>query len=113
MNMTANSYIDSSSQKAFLKGINSCIKHIQIIQEVIQDDKQKKATVHCSRYDLTDAYRSVVHQLIEFCLCHFYVPKAEISYIMNLYSKLKGKIVTRDWVTDTFEFCRGIFTGDN
>ena len=48
MNMTANSYIDSSSQKAFLKGINSCIKHIQIFKEVIQDTKQKKATVHCS-----------------------------------------------------------------
>ena len=56
--MTANSYIDSSSQKAFLKGINGCIEYIQIIQGVIQEPKEWKATAHCSWYDLTDAYGS-------------------------------------------------------
>ena len=111
--MTANKYIDPSSQKAFLKGINGCIEHIQVIQEVIQDAKHKKATVHCSWFDLADAYGSVVHKLIEFCLRHYFVPEPEIEYIMSLYSKLRGRIVTSDWVTETFEFCRGIFTGDN
>ena len=32
---------------------------------------------------------------------------------MNLYSKLRGRIVTSDRVTEAFQFCRGIFTGDN
>ena len=112
--MTANKYIDPSSQKAFLRGINGCIEHIQVIQEVIQDAKHRKATVHwCTWFDLADAYGSVVHKLIEFCLRHYFVPEPEIEYIMSLYSKLRGRIVTSDWVTETFEFCRGIFTGDN
>ena len=32
---------------------------------------------------------------------------------MNLYSQLKGKIVTKEWVSKVFKFCKGIFTGDN
>ena len=77
--MTANKYIDPSSQKAFLRGINGCIEHIQVIQEVIQDAKHRKATVHwCTWFDLADAYGSVVHKLIEFCLRHYFVPEPEI-----------------------------------
>ena len=32
---------------------------------------------------------------------------------MNLYSQLKGKIVTKQWTSDIFDFKKGIFTGDN
>ena len=46
--MTENKYIDSSTQKAFIKGVNGCIEHIQVLQEVFEDGKQKKITVHCS-----------------------------------------------------------------
>ena len=40
--MTANGYIDTSTQKAFLKCVNGCVEHIQVLQEVIQDVKAKK-----------------------------------------------------------------------
>ena len=93
--MTKNGYIDETTQKAFLKGINGCIEHIQIIQEIIQDAKQKKRTVHFSWYDLSDAYGSIPHNLIEFSLKHYHVPQREIDYIMNLYSQLEGRIVTK------------------
>jgi len=111
--MRENSYIDETSQKAFLKGINGCVEHIQVIQEIIQDAKHRKKTVHFSWYDLSDAYGSIPHNLIEFSLKHYNVPQAEISYIMNLYSQLKGKIVTEQWMSDLFDFKKGIFTGDN
>ena len=41
------------------------------------------------------------------------MPELEIAYIMSLYSKLKGKIVTKEWSSNTFDFKKGIFTGDN
>ena len=34
-------------------------------------------------------------------------------HIMHLYSQLKGRIVTKDWQSEIFNFCSGIFTGDN
>ena len=66
--------------------------HIQVLQEVIQDAKAKKKTVRISWYDLTDAYGSITH---------------------DLYSKLNGKGVNKHWVSDRFQFCKGIFQGDN
>ena len=111
--MTKNGYIDEATQKAFLRGVNGCIEHTQVIQEVIQDAKQKKRMVHFSWYDLTDAYGSIPHNLIEHCLKHYNIPESEIKYIMNLYSQLEGRIVTKGWKSESFRFCRGIFTGDN
>ena len=105
--MTANEYIDSSIQKAFLKGIN-----IQVLQEVIQDAKAKKKSLHISWYDLTDAYGSISHDLITHCMKHFHMPEREIKYIESLYSKLNGKVMTKNWESERFRFCNGIFLGD-
>ena len=111
--MRANNYIDETTQKAFLAGVNGCIEHIQVIQEIIQDAKHRRRTVHFSWFDLSDAYGSIPHNLIEFSLRHYKVPDSEIKYIMNLYAKLRGKVVTKEWTSDTFDFRKGIFTGDN
>ena len=32
---------------------------------------------------------------------------------MDLYAKLEGRIVTKEWKSELFKFCRGIFAGDN
>ena len=111
--MRRNNYIDETTQKAFLRGVNGCVEHIQVIQEIIQDAKHRHRAVHFSWYDLSDAYGSIPHNLIEHSLRHYHVPELEISYIMSLYSKLKGKIVTKEWSSNTFDFKKGIFTGDN
>ena len=63
--MRDNDYIDETSQKAFLKGINGCV---QVIQEILQDAKHRKKTVYFSWYDLSDVYGSIPHNLIEFSL---------------------------------------------
>ena len=111
--MRRNNYIDETTQKAFLRGVNGCVEHIQVIQEIIQDAKHRHRAVHFSWYDLSDAYGSIPHNLIEHSLRHYHVPELEIAYIMSLYSKLKGKIVTKEWSSNTFDFKKGIFTGDN
>ena len=46
--MSKNGYIDEATQKAFIKGVNGCIEHVQVLQEVINDAKQRKRTVHFS-----------------------------------------------------------------
>ena len=77
--MWDNKYIDETTQKAFLRGVNGCVEHIQVIQEVIQDAKHRHRTVHFSWFDLSDAYGSIPHNLIEICLRHYHVPENEIS----------------------------------
>ena len=111
--MMKNNYISETSQKAFLKGINGCVEHIQVLHEVIQDAMNKCRALHISWFDFSDAFGSVAHKIIQHCLRHYHVPEGEVSYIMNLYSLLEGKIVTKGWESEKFKFSKGIFTGDN
>ena len=110
--MVSNKYINPSHQKAFLEGINGCTEHIKVIQEIIQDAKSNKKTFHASWFDLTDAFGSISHDLIQFCCKHFHIPEKERLYIHSLYSQLVGKVVTKDWISEVFNFLKGIFQGD-
>ena len=40
------------------------------------------------------------------------IPVRERNNIKSLYSQLNGKIATKTWVSDLFEFLKGIFQGD-
>ena len=111
--MLRNKYINPAVQKAFLRKINGCVEHIQVIQEIIQDAKHRKRSVHFTFVDLEDAFGSVNHKLIQYCLEHFNVPEKERKYIKSLYSQLHGKVVTKEWVSKTFRFLKGIAQGDN
>ena len=107
-----NNLIDTSFQKAFLKGKNGCIEHNQVIHEVIRDAKHRKRTVHMTWFDLEDAFGSVPHDLIHLTLSRNKFPPAIRQYILNLYSSLKGTVVTKSWQSRTFCFKKGIFQGD-
>ena len=107
-----NKYIDPSAQKVFIKGITGCVEHIEVVQEIIQHARLNKKTVHITWFDLADAFGSVSHDLIPIVLAHYQVPQNIIDYIMDLYSKLEGRVVTPDWETDVFQFKRGVFQGD-
>ena len=50
--------------------------------------------------------------LIPHVLLHYNLPVEIINYIKNIYSKLKGKIKTKDWQTEVFDFLKGVFQGD-
>ena len=110
--MISNGYIDPASQKAFIEGVNGCVEHIEVVQEVIQHARLNKKTVHITWFDLADAFGSVSHDLIPIVLAHYNTPQIIIDYIMDLYSKLEGKVVTPDWETELFEFNKGVFQGD-
>ena len=105
--MVENEYIDDGSQKAFLKAVNGCTEHVQVLSEIFQDAKQKRKTVHVSWYDLSDAYGSIPHQLIEFCLKLYHIPQEEplIDFIRRKkenagYNLSNRKIITKPFADD-------------
>ena len=110
--MISNKYLDPSAQKAYIQGINGCVEHVQVVQEVIQHAKSNHKTDHITWIDLIDAFGSMSHMLIYLVLKHYHLPPQIINYIKNIYSKLKGRVKTKDWETGTFDFLKGVFQGD-
>ena len=110
--MITNRYLDPSAQKAFINGINGCVEHVQVIQEVIQHAKSNQKTAHITWFDLMDAFGSLSHMLILHVLQHYHLPRTIIKYIEDFYKTLKGKVKTKEWETEIFEFLRGTFQGD-
>ena len=107
-----NNYLDPSAQKAYIQGINGCVEHVQVVQEVIQHAKANNKTAHITWVDLVDAFGSLSHMLIEHVLMHYHIPTRIINYIKSIYSKLKGSIKTKNWESDVINFLKGAFQGD-
>ena len=71
-------------QKAFVQNINGTKEHNQVLQKSSAVPDPKK-TVHCTFFDLKDAFGSISHKLIEICLDRYLIPIYIKSYIVNLY----------------------------
>ena len=104
--LLSNNYIDSSTQKAFLKGINGCIEHTFVMNELLANARNKKKTIHVTFFDLADAFGSVEHNLIFHTLQRNGLSKTVFSYVENLYSRLQGQVKGPSW---TLQFQKGSF----
>ena len=110
--LTTNKLLDSGTQKAFIPKVNGCVEHGYVLQEAIAHSRQKKKTLHCTFFDLADAFGSVNHELIEYTLKRNHLPECVSTYITNLYSRLSGVITGPSWTTTKFPFRTGTFQGD-
>ena len=110
--LTENKYIDKTLQKAFLPGINGCIEHNIMLDEIVKDAKMKKRTVHIAFFDLADAFGSVPHNLIVHTLQRNNFPPEVVHYIHQFYSQLNAIVSTKNFKSELFTFRRGVFQGD-
>ena len=110
--MVAINYLDPIAQKAYVEGINGCVEHVTVVQEIIQHAKSNHKTVHFTWFDLEDAFGSVSHTLILFVMNYYFLPQQIIKNITNLYTKLRGKVWSNDWETEILNFLKGVFQGD-
>ena len=88
--LTENKYIDESLQKAFLPGINGCIEHNIVLDELVRDAKIRKRTCHITFVDLADAFGSVPHNLITHALNRNNFPPEIQFYVHNFYTNLQA-----------------------
>ena len=82
--LTANKFIDNTLQKAFLPGINGCIEHNIVMEEIIKHARCKNKTAHITFFDLEDAFGSVPHSLIDETFKRNNLPANITSYFHNL-----------------------------
>ena len=107
-----NKLINPEMQKAFLPGINGCIEHNMVMEEVIKDARKQKNTAHITFFDLEDAFGSVPHSLITESLKRNFLPENVITYFSTLYSSCQAVVLIPAWRSNPFHFHRGVFQGD-
>jgi hypothetical protein len=109
--MISNSYIRRAIQKGFLSGIAGCIEHPFSLYEALRDAFKHQRSICTTWIDLANAFGSVKHNLIQFALDWYHVPKFIQNLIFKYYDLLRAKIVTKDWSTMFFSFDIGCFQG--
>ena len=69
-------------------------------------------TLHCTWFDLVDAFGSISHSLISHTLLRNEIPPEIQSCIKTLYSSLCATVVTPSWSSSPFSISHGMFQGD-
>ena len=90
--MLKNRFIKVEIQKGFLSGVAGCVEHAFALFEALKDAKSSKRQIVVSWLDLANAYGSVRHNLIQFALDWYHVPKLIQDLIFDYYEKLMAKI---------------------
>lgn len=109
--LVSNAYIPRKIQKGFLSGIAGCVEHSFMLFEALKEAKEETRQIVVTWIDLANAYGSVRHNLIQFALDWYHVPKRVQALIFNYYEKLMAKVVTKEWTTGFFLFDIGLFQG--
>ena len=111
--MDSNSFL-SSTQKGFRHRISGCIEHHALLQQAL-DRLQKsaggKTEMVMIMTDLSNAFGTVRHSLIDFALRFYHFPPSLISLIAEMYKNLKIRFDINQ-ETDTVDFEIGVFQGD-
>ena len=109
--MLRNNYISRDVQKGFLSGMPGCIEHTFGLLEALRDAKESYRQIVLCWLDLANAYGSVRHNLIQFALNWYHVPKDIQALIFDYYEKLCAMISTNNWSTGFFLWDIGLFQG--
>ena len=97
--MLKNKFIKVEVQKGFLSGVAGCVEHAFALFEALREAKSHMRQIVISWLDLANAYGSVRHNLIQFAMNWYHVPKLIHDLIFDYYEKLMAKIETVNWST--------------
>ena len=67
-------YMDTSVQKGGVPEVPGCLEHTSVISKIIKDAKRNHGDLTVLWLDLTNAYGTIPHKLVETTLKTYHVP---------------------------------------
>ena len=110
--MTANGYLNTTVQKAFVDGVSGCTEHHVKLLSIIEEARQRHKSLAVCWLDLANAFGSVHHSLIRFSLQHYHAPACMVEAVSSMYQGLVGLVRTKEWSTEPFPIEIGVYQGD-
>lgn len=109
--MQKNGYFNGRVQKGFMPGVAGCVEHTAQLQAALTDAKRHHRSICCTWLDAENAFGSVPHNLIQYALEHYHVPRWLRSLIYKHYQSLFARVVTDNFSTPVFPYLLGVFQG--
>ena len=106
-----NDFIRRTVQKGFLSGVAGCVEHSFTLFEALREAKDEQRQIVVAWIDLANAYGSVRHNLIQFAMNWYHVPRHVQELVFDYYNKLMATVETKEWSTGFFLFDIGLFQG--
>lgn len=106
-----NSYIDTSVQKGGVPGIPGCLEHTGVVSQLIREAKESRGDLATLWLDLTNAYGSIPHKLVETALTRHHVPVAITNLILDYYNNFQLRVTSRSITSAWQRLEKGIITG--
>jgi len=91
--------------------VAGCVEHSFTLFEALREAKAEQRQIVVAWIDLANAYGSVRHNLIQFAMNWYHVPKHVQQLVFDYYNKLMATVETKEWSTGFFLFDIGLFQG--
>ena len=82
--MIANKYLDTRVQKGGVPGMSGCVEHTATLTQLVREAKQAKGGLTIVWLDLTNAYGSIPHKVLEEMLKRYHVP-GKVQELLRMY----------------------------
>ncbi|GFN85219.1 reverse transcriptase [Plakobranchus ocellatus] len=109
--LTENGYINTSIQKCGIPGVSGCLEHATMIWEANQRAKSEKLNLDVVWLDLTNAYGSVPHEMIQLALRMYHVPEVIQVMLDDYFSGFRIRFSTNNYTTNWINLEVGIAMG--
>lgn len=93
-------YIDTSVQKGGVPGVPGCIEHNIVISKIIEGAKRNQGYLAVLWLDLTNAYGTVPHKLVDHTLKAYHVPQKVQLLLWNYFGHFKMHFTSGDFTTN-------------
>ncbi|XP_062872774.1 uncharacterized protein LOC134334411 [Trichomycterus rosablanca] len=106
-----NGYIDTSVQKGGVPGVPGCLEHTGVVSQLIREAKASRGDLATLWLDLTNAYGSIPHKLVETALTRHHVPVAITNLILDYYNNFQLRVTSGSSTSAWQRLEKGIITG--
>lgn len=106
-----NEYIDTSVQKGGIPKVPGCLEHTGVVTQLIREAREGKGDLAVLWLDLTNAYGSIPHKLVETALDRHHVPGKIRDLILDYYKSFKMRVTSGTVTSEWHRLEKGIITG--
>lgn len=106
-----NDYIDTSVQKGGVPGVPGCLEHTGVVTQLIREARESRGDLATLWLDLTNAYGSIPHKLVEIALTRHHVPENITNLILDYYNNFLLRVTSGSSTSAWQRLEKGIITG--